>query len=183
MSRGEIDDVIHLLLKDLRQLWPPLDDVSPRAWQDRPASSADDRAGQASTRRPAPRQTVGRRGACVEDPGGSLDAPAPGCPEGFVVAIDLATWGFVPRKENVLLVGQSASAESHLAQALGHRACLAGYEVLYTPSHQLLGSMRAARADGSYERRLARLADVDVLVLDDLGLHLLRHDEPKVTPR
>lgn len=38
--------------------------------------------------------------------------------------------------------------------------------------------MRAARADGTYERRLATLAAVDVLILDDLGLHPLRHDEP-----
>jgi len=36
----------------------------------------------------------------------------------------------------------------------------------------------AARAHGSYERRLARLAAVDVLIIDDLGLHPLRHDEP-----
>lgn len=92
--------------------------------------------------------------------------------------IDLATCTFIARNENVLLVGQSGVGKSHLAQALGHRACLAGHEVLYAPAHQLLGSMRAARADGSYERRLARLADVDVLLLDDLGLHPLRHDEP-----
>ena len=38
--------------------------------------------------------------------------------------------------------------------------------------------MRAARADGSYERRLARLASVGLLIVDDLGLHPLRHDEP-----
>jgi DNA replication protein DnaC len=92
--------------------------------------------------------------------------------------IDLATGTFVTRKENVLLVGQSGVGKSHIAQALGHRACLAGHEVLYMPAHQLLGSMRAARADGSYERRLSRLAAVELLILDDLGLHPLRHDEP-----
>jgi DNA replication protein DnaC len=92
--------------------------------------------------------------------------------------IDLATCAYIARKENVLLVGQSGVGKSHLAQALGHRACLAGHEVLYMPAHQLLGSMRAARADGSYERRLARLASADVLIVDDLGLHPLRRDEP-----
>lgn len=92
--------------------------------------------------------------------------------------IDLATCGYIARKENVLFVGQSGVGKSHLAQALGHRGCLAGHEVLYMPAHQLLASMRAARADGSYDRRLARLAAVDLLILDDLGLHPLRHDEP-----
>lgn len=92
--------------------------------------------------------------------------------------IDLATCAYIARKENVLFVGQSGVGKSHLAQALGHRGCLAGHEVLYMPAHQLLASMRAARADGSYDRRLARLASVDLLILDDLGLHPLRHDEP-----
>lgn len=92
--------------------------------------------------------------------------------------IDLATCSYVTRKENVLLVGQSGVGKSHIAQALGHRACLAGYEVQYSPAHQLLASMRAARADGTYDRRLAKIAAADVLILDDLGLHPLRHDEP-----
>jgi len=47
--------------------------------------------------------------------------------------IDLATSSFITRKENVLLVGQSGVGKSHLAQALGHRACLAGHEVLKRP--------------------------------------------------
>jgi DNA replication protein DnaC len=92
--------------------------------------------------------------------------------------IDLATCTFIGRRENVLLLGQTGVGKSHLAQALGHRACLAGHEVLYLPAHQMLASMRAARADGSYDRKLARLASVDLLIIDDLGLHPLRHDEP-----
>lgn len=92
--------------------------------------------------------------------------------------IDLATCSFIGRRENVLLLGQTGVGKSHLAQALGHRACLAGHDVLYLPAHQMLASLRAARADGSYERKLARLASVDLLIIDDLGLHPLRHDEP-----
>ena len=92
--------------------------------------------------------------------------------------IDLATCTFVGRKENVLLLGQTGVGKSHLAQALGHRACLVGHDVLYLSAHQMLASLRAARADGSYDRRLARLANVGLLVIDDLGLHPLRHDEP-----
>jgi len=92
--------------------------------------------------------------------------------------IDLATCTFVGRRENVLLLGQTGVGKSHLAQALGHRACLAGHDVLYLSAHQMLASLRAARADGSYDRRLARLANVGLLVIDDLGLHPLKHDEP-----
>lgn len=92
--------------------------------------------------------------------------------------IDLATCTFVGRKENVLLLGQTGVGKSHLAQALGHRACLAGHDVHYVPAHQMLASLRAARADGSYDRKLARLASVDLLIVDDLGLHPLKQEEP-----
>src|SRR5690606_10469664 len=40
--------------------------------------------------------------------------------------LDLATCAFVDRRENVLLVGQTGVGKSHIAQALGHRACMAG---------------------------------------------------------
>jgi len=91
--------------------------------------------------------------------------------------IDLATCSFIGRKENVLLLGQTGVGKSHLAQALGHRACLVGHDVLYLPAHQMLASLRAARADGSFDRKLARLASADLLIIDDLGLHPLRHEE------
>jgi DNA replication protein DnaC len=92
--------------------------------------------------------------------------------------IDLATCNFVSRGENVLLLGQTGVGKSHIAQALGHRACLAGCNVMYSPAHQLLASMRAARADGSYDRRLTKLANVDLLIIDDIGLRPLQYDEP-----
>lgn len=92
--------------------------------------------------------------------------------------IDLATCIFVSRKENVLLVGQTGVGKSHLAQALGHRACLAGHDVMYLPAHHMLASLRAARADGTYDRKMARLASVDLLIVDDVGLQPLKHDEP-----
>lgn len=92
--------------------------------------------------------------------------------------IELATCLFVQRHENVALIGKTGVGKSHIAQALGHRACMAGYKVLYTSAHKMFGELRAARADGSHERKLQRLASVDLLVLDDLGLRPLKQDEP-----
>ncbi|MBM3678060.1 MAG: ATP-binding protein [Actinobacteria bacterium] len=91
--------------------------------------------------------------------------------------IDLATCSFVDRHENVLLVGRTGTGKSHIAQALGHRACRAGHHVLFTSAADVLRQFRAARADGSYDRRMARLSSVDVLILDDLGLKPLAPDE------
>jgi DNA replication protein DnaC len=92
--------------------------------------------------------------------------------------IDLATCSFVERHENVLLVGRTGVGKSHIAQALGHRACRAGYHALYTSAHEMLTMLRAARADATYDRKLLRFTSPDLLVVDDLGLRALSYDEP-----
>lgn len=92
--------------------------------------------------------------------------------------LDLATCSFVERRENVLLIGQTGVGKSHLAQALGHRACMAGYSVLYTSAHHMLAQLRASRADNTYDRKLARFAGPNLLIIDDLGLRSLQQDEP-----
>lgn len=100
----------------------------------------------------------------------------PGIPKAKV--IDLATCSFVDRHENVLLIGPTGTGKSHLAQAIGHRACRAGHAVLYIAAQDLLKQLRAARADSSYDRRLLRFTTPDLLIVDDLGLRALTGDEP-----
>lgn len=92
--------------------------------------------------------------------------------------IDLATCTFVERHRNVLLVGPSGVGKSHIAQALGHRACLAGHKVLYVSANDMFKQLRAARGDGSHDRRLLRFTTPDLLIVDDLGLRPLTMDEP-----
>ncbi|MCA9630483.1 MAG: IS21-like element helper ATPase IstB [Myxococcales bacterium] len=92
--------------------------------------------------------------------------------------LDLATCQFVSRAENVLLIGQSGLGKSHIAQALALRACRAGFTAQHILAEELFRQLRAGRGDGTYERRLARLAKVDVLVIDDLGLRPLQNQEP-----
>lgn len=92
--------------------------------------------------------------------------------------IELATCTFVGKRENVALVGPTGTGKSHVAQAIGHRACMAGYTVLFVPAHRLLDDLRAARADGSHERRLQRYTAPQLLIVDDLGLRPLRDEDP-----
>jgi DNA replication protein DnaC len=93
--------------------------------------------------------------------------------------VDLATCHFVDRKEVVLLLGPTGVGKSHLAQALGHRAVRRGHTVLYIGAAQLFGQLRAARGDGSYDRRLLKFTGPDLLIVDDLGLRPLRGEEPE----
>ena len=91
---------------------------------------------------------------------------------------DLATCVFVARKENALLIGHAGVGKSHIAQAIGHRACRAGHAVLYVEASDMFKQLRAARADGSYDRRLLRFTTPALLIIDDLGLRPLTGDEP-----
>jgi DNA replication protein DnaC len=92
--------------------------------------------------------------------------------------IDIATCQFVPRAENILLLGAAGLGKSFLAQAFAVRACRAGYSSQFILAEELFRQLRAGRGDGTYERRLARFAKIDVLVVDDLGLRPLVGQEP-----
>lgn len=92
--------------------------------------------------------------------------------------LDLATCQFVERKANIVIVGKTGVGKSHLAQALGQRACRAGYSALYIAAHDMLTQLRASRADQTYDKKLARFVAPDLLVVDDIGLRPLAGDEP-----
>lgn len=92
---------------------------------------------------------------------------------------DLATGRYLDEKAPVLIVGPCGTGKSHLAQALGHCAVRQGHDVLFTTQSQLTASLHAARAIGSFDRKLQQLARIDLLIVDDFGLKPLRapHDE------
>jgi len=92
--------------------------------------------------------------------------------------IDLATCHFVDKHENALLIGPTGVGKSHIAQAIGERACRAGHSVHYVQAHRMLSQLRAARADQGLEKRMLRFTAPDVLIVDDLGLRPLEADEP-----
>ncbi len=92
--------------------------------------------------------------------------------------LDLTTCRFLDSHTNVLFVGPSGVGKSHIAQAVGHRACLSGRKTKYVTANALFTSLRAGRGDGTYDRKLAKIAAVDLLIVDDLGLRPMQFDEP-----
>ncbi len=87
---------------------------------------------------------------------------------------DLATGRYLAERAPVLIVGPCGTGKSHLAQALGHCAVRQGVDVVFGTCATLTASLNAARAIGAYERKLASLARVPLLIIDDFGLKPLR---------
>jgi DNA replication protein DnaC len=110
--------------------------------------------------------------ACVEDVDGSA---ARGIEKSMV--LKLASCSFVEEHRNVLVTGMTGTGKSYLACALGQQACRKGYRVLYRRAGRLYDELAHAKADGSLGRMLARIAKVDVLVIDDFGLGAMREGD------
>ena len=87
---------------------------------------------------------------------------------------DLATCSFVERADGIWFIGPAGVGKSHLAQAIGHEALRRGHDVLFVRTSQMLASLYAGRADGTYERKLQTFLRPDVLILDDFGLKPMR---------
>lgn len=83
---------------------------------------------------------------------------------------DLATGGLIERRESVLLVGPVGVGKTHIAQAIGHAACLQGRSVLFEKTARVLADLGAGHLDATWERRLRRYLAPDLVILDDLGL-------------
>ena len=103
--------------------------------------------------------------ACMEDVKAS---PARGLEKAMVRQLASCTW--VGEHLNVLITGATGVGKSYLASALGQALCRKGMRVLYRRVPRLFDELALARVDGSYARVLARLANAELLVLDDLGL-------------
>jgi len=87
---------------------------------------------------------------------------------------DLSSCRFIQEKVCVFIVGPCGTGKSHIAQALGHAAIRAGHDVLFTTVSKMLTQLNASRAANGYDRHFAKLAAVDLLIIDDFGLKPLK---------
>jgi DNA replication protein DnaC len=82
---------------------------------------------------------------------------------------ELATLNFVAEGGNVVLLGPPGVGKTHLAVALGLKACLAGYGVYCTSGIELARRLVASLADDSLDQQFLALTKCRLLIIDELG--------------
>jgi len=89
------------------------------------------------------------------------------------LVFDLASAGWVGKREDALFLGPPGSGKSHVAQAIGHAVIQQGYRVLYREAHVLLEELADATLDGKRKEHVELLSTVPLLIIDDLGMRKL----------
>jgi DNA replication protein DnaC len=86
---------------------------------------------------------------------------------------DLATAGWVERREDCLFKWPPGTGKSHLAQAIGQAAIQQGYRALYRETHHLLEELAETAIDDTRKQHMELLTSVPLLIIDDLGMRKL----------
>jgi DNA replication protein DnaC len=92
------------------------------------------------------------------------------------VVKELLTCRFVDEHRNVVLIGRPSTGKTTIAKALGHAACARALSVYYASMADVLQTLHAARADGTYRKVFRRVTEAALLILDDAGFAELSRD-------
>ncbi|MCA1700723.1 MAG: IS21-like element helper ATPase IstB [Actinobacteria bacterium] len=76
---------------------------------------------------------------------------------------------FLHARENVILLGPPGTGKSHIAIAIGIRACLAGQRVAFASATEWVARLGEAKRHGSLEAELTRLGRIALLIVDEVG--------------
>jgi DNA replication protein DnaC len=92
------------------------------------------------------------------------------------LVFELASCAFVRNREDAIFLGPPGSGKSHLAQAIGFAAINQGHTVIYREAHVLIEELADATLEGTKRKMLDDLAEVELLIVDDLGMRKLPHN-------
>ena len=81
----------------------------------------------------------------------------------------LGALDFIEAKDNVVFLGPPGTGKTHLAIALGIRACLAGQRVAFKTATEWVALLADAQRGGRLDAELDKLARIPLLICDEVG--------------
>lgn len=85
----------------------------------------------------------------------------------------LATGEYIKQGIPVIITGAAGTGKSWLATALGYQACLSGFKIRYYGIQKLFEQIALARMEATLPRFFDKMAQTDLLILDDFGIKKL----------
>lgn len=86
---------------------------------------------------------------------------------------ELRTLRFLEQNHHVSILGPVGVGKTMLAHAFGHEALRRDVSVIFEIADKMFARLRASRLDDTHAKELRRLTDVDLLIIDDLGLRAM----------
>lgn len=81
----------------------------------------------------------------------------------------LSSLKFIEEDQNVILAGNPGTGKTHIAIAIGIKACLEGYKVLFATVPLFITQLKELKSSKSLRGFQNKLAKYDLVILDEFG--------------